>query len=400
MKHKRAEDLSTSFLKLAAVLFLTETARSAFLLSFLPAYAESLHISIAMVGAAVSVHYVADTLIKVVAGYILDRFPARFILHGFLLIGAIGLCLSYFGREPWMLICGAALLGIGVSPVWLLVLSRVKESRRGTQMGSIYTVWLISLGLGPVAINFVIDRGFALSFWLMAGLWLVGWLVAAGSNMEYKPAGSKRVMPLMRQLERMRNNLILMKPLIPGMVLQTAAAGLLIPVLPAFASKHMNLSYSNYSLVLIAGGLFTVLFLIPMGRLSDKWGYRRFLIAGFAVLSLALFLLLYAYDFFSTVLLAALLGIAYSTVLPAWNALMSHYVQSDHKATDWGILSGVEGIGVMIGPIVGGWIASQYSEPVTIAVSATLLLAIAVFYLFNPIRGRTVQTADSSSERL
>ncbi|MBD2867632.1 MFS transporter [Paenibacillus arenilitoris] len=390
---------SRTFLLLASVLFLTETARSAFLLSFLPAYAEAFDISVATVGAAVSVHYAADTLVKVAAGYVLDRFPARLVLRGFLLAGTLGLCLAYFGKEPWLFIVGAALLGIGASPVWLLVLSRVKETSRAAQMGSIYTIWLAALGIGPVAVNFVIDRGLPLSFGLIAGFWLAGSLVAAGTGIEYKPGGHGLLLPPNEQLRRMRKQLAGMKPLMPGMVLQTAAAGLLIPVLPTFASNYLNLSYSEYSIVLVAGGLFTALLLVPMGKWSDKWGYRRFLIAGFVFLSLALYALPYARDMYTALPLGALLGAAYSAVLPAWNALMSHFVQSGQKATDWGVLSGVEGLGVMIGPIAGGWLASRFSEPAAIAASATLLLAIAVFYAFNPVHTRASRVTNKSRER-
>lgn len=64
----------------AAILFLVEFVRGAFLISFLPAYGvHRLGLSTAGVGIAVSVHYVTDTLIKCGAGYLLDRFSLRLI---------------------------------------------------------------------------------------------------------------------------------------------------------------------------------------------------------------------------------------------------------------------------------------------------------------------------------
>jgi MFS family permease len=199
-------------------------------------------------------------------------------------------------------------------------------------------------------------------------------------------------MPLAEQLARLRGKLVRMKPLVPGMVLQTAAAGLLVPILPSFATGHLQLTYSEYSLVLIAAGVVTAGCLIPMGRLSDRWGLRLPLIAGFAAMALALFLMPHARSIYGALPLAVMLGFAYSAVLPAWNALMSRYVPDEQKATGWGVLSGIEGLGVMIGPVAGGALAHRFGEAAAVGLSALLLLTIAVFYLLFPIKecdGRT-----------
>ncbi|MBB6673040.1 MFS transporter [Cohnella nanjingensis] len=390
---------STSVVQLTFALFLTELVRSAFLLSFLPAYAAEQQMTIAAVGVAISVHYLADTVIKLVAGYALDRFPLRLILNVFLLLGLLGLFLSYGIIAPWAIIVGAALLGIGISPIWLLCLSLIREDQRGSQMGSVYTVWLAALGLGPVAVNFLIDRSYAMTFWLLAGIWIAGWALAAAKRIPFVQGSlSAAAVPLKQQMRDLRRKLSRMKPLVPGMIVQTLAAGLLVPVLPSFASRYLTLDYSSYSLVLMGGGLMTVLLLIPMGRLADKRGHQGLLIVGFAALAVSLGLLIYSRQFFSTFLLAACLGTAYAAVLPAWNALMSYFVPADQKATGWGVLSGIEGIGVILGPIAGGWMAERFDETVTVAVSALLLLAIALFYWIHPVRRYAPAYGDGRDE--
>ena len=378
--------LPPSFLHCSAILFLTEMARSAFLISFLPAYANDRHITLAAVGAAVSIHYLADTLIKVVAGYVLDRFPARLILNAFLLLGLLGLFVSFGISAPWAIIAGSGLLGIGVSPIWLLCLSEIREDHRGSQMGAVYTVWLVSLGLGPVAVNFLIDRSYSLSFWLLAGLWAGGWALAAVKRGVFRSRDLIRTVPFKQQLRQMQQKLSQIKPLVPGMILQTLAAGLLVPVLPSFASEYLALDYSAYSIVLLGGGLMTVLLLIPMGRLADKWGHKWLLVAGFGALAACLGLLVYSRQMISTMLLALGFGAAYAAVLPAWNAIQSYFVPAEQKATGWGVLSGIEGIGVIIGPILGGWVAESFGETVTVGVSALLLFGIMLFYWIRPVR--------------
>jgi sugar phosphate permease len=72
----------------AVILFVVEFVRGAFLISYLPSYAmDRLHLSITMVGIAVSVHYLADSVVKYVVGYLLDRIQQKIIMQS----GHIGL---------------------------------------------------------------------------------------------------------------------------------------------------------------------------------------------------------------------------------------------------------------------------------------------------------------------
>ncbi|NJJ38720.1 MFS transporter [Paenibacillus apii] len=60
-----------------------------------------------------------------------------------------------------------------------------------------------------------------------------------------------------------------------------------------------------------------------MGRLYDMIGGKWFLVLGFAVFSTSMFLLTSAASFVSVVALALIMGCAYATLLPFWNALMA-----------------------------------------------------------------------------
>jgi len=383
MKRFTASAISPQLVRLSSVLFFMEFVRSAFVVSFLPAYATDSGISVTAVGLAVSAHYMADTLLKTAAGYWVDRLTPRLVLHICFAVAFAGLGTAFFGQQPWLIVVGAILIGIAVSPVWLICLSSIREDARASQMGSIYTVWLLSLGMGPVALNFVLDRGYSFSFWLLAALLGIGWLCTLRGS--YQTAlSSLRPASLREQIAQLGARLASMKPFVPGMVIQTAAAGLLLPVLPSFATNKMGLDYSDYSFVLIVGGTVTAISLIPMGRLADRWGHRRFLVAGFSGLAVALYMLLSSKGLPSATFVAAVLGLSYSLVLPAWNALLSTFVPKEQKGTGWGVLSSIEGLGVMIGPMLGGWVAGKYDETVTVAVSASLVAAIAVFYMVLP----------------
>ncbi|WP_339061259.1 MFS transporter [Tepidibacillus marianensis] len=113
---------------------------------------------------------------------------------------------------------------------------------------------------------------------------------------------------------------------------------------------------------------------------EKKW----FLVIGFGVLSIGIYMLPLWASFKMIILVAIVMGLSYSAVLPAWNALLSYYVPQQQQGLGWGILSSVEGIGVILGPILGGWLGDIVSQPFTILSSATLLMGIAIFYLILP----------------
>ncbi|PNQ78092.1 MFS transporter [Paenibacillus sp. F4] len=382
MSGRRAFKLST--LTLFTVLFCTEFVRSAFLFSFLPNFAvnESGQ-TVALVGLAVSLHYTADTLIKCVAGYLLDRFSLRWLLPATFVLMLSGLAAVFFSPYAWGLVAGSMMLGMGASPIWLICLEKVRLTERAAQIGAIYTVWLACIGLGPVTINLTFDYGFEPAFRLMVALLAVGCIASFGIN-RTTPLHLQNV-SFSEQAAGLRRRLVQLKWLLPGMVLQMTAAGLLLPILPGFAADHLGLSQPQYSLMLILGGAGAMLFLVPMGKLADRWGHKQMLFAGFVSLTVVLALLVVSMPPPAlTMLFAFMLGLSYSAVLPAWNAVLSYLVPEDQKGTGWGVLSGIEGLGIMIGPVIGGWIASQYTNAAAISISAALLAVLALFYLILP----------------
>ncbi|SYX87395.1 Predicted arabinose efflux permease, MFS family [Paenibacillus alvei] len=386
VKKIRALGIGRDIVLLAVILFFVEFVRGAALVSFIPIYGQNiLYISLAIIGAATTAHYLTDTLLKTAIGYLLDRFPARLIINIGLLISLTGIALFHYGNIPWVFILAAALYGVGISPVWIVCLTKVKEDQRAAQMGFLYMIWLVGMGAGPVVLNLILDYKPAISYWLLVALstvaWLLSFFVAGGKQAE------RISVPFREQWEALREKLKAIKPLLPGMILQTLGASMLVPILPTFVAESLSFTeHREYSLLLLLGGGCTVLGLVPMGKWSDKSSRKPFLVIGFGIFALTLASLslhpskLMAYG------LAVVLGLSYSAVLPAWNALLALYVPPSQKGLGWSLLSTVEGIGVLIGPVLGGFIASATSASMVVWISAALFGIVSIVYLLFPSR--------------
>jgi len=378
--------MGRELLLFAVILFLVDFVRGAIAISYIPIYGhDTLGLSLDVIGVAITAHYLTDTVLKMVIGVLLDRFSVRTIVHIGLLISLAGVAVLHFADIPWLFITAAALFGVGVSPIWIVCLMKVSGRKRGEQMGFLYTIWFVGLGSGPIVCNFLLDGYPTLTYNLLVGMMVLAW--ALSLFISNRTAAAVVTLPFGRQLAILKERLSQMKALLPGMILQTTGAAMLVPILPSFAEKSLGFTTTQYNFLLIAGGAFTVAGLMPMGRLSDRFGRQKwFLVGGFALFAATLFLLTLRPPLWECVLLAAVLGLSYAAVLPVWNALLAAYVPPAQMGLGWGLFSTVEGIGVMIGPVLGGILADQRGAPIVVWLSALLFGLIALFYFFFPFR--------------
>ncbi|WP_240647189.1 MFS transporter [Paenibacillus nanensis] len=381
MAKRQIFGVGANMLLLSVILFIVEFVRGAVLVSLLPIYgAETLGLSPDVIGVAISAHYITDTLLKIMIGYLLDRFSPRLIVQISLIVALAGVYALQFADLPWMFIGAAAIYGIGMSPIWIVCLTKVTDEHRATQMGYLYTVWLFGLGSGPIICNILLDYSSAMTYNLLILLSAAAVVLSFFMRGGRETAVLNRI-PIREQLTALRERIIAMRLLLPGMILQTVGASMLIPILPTFATNKLGLTGAQYSILLTAGGLCAVAGMIPMGKLSDMLGGKRwFLVSGFASFAIGLYLLAWGLSFWYCFVIAVVLGLSYAAILPTWNAMLASYVPPKQEGIGWGLLSTFEGIGVMIGPILGGVLALWGGETTVFWTSAVLFGLIGVYY--------------------
>ncbi|RKO67471.1 MFS transporter [Desulfofundulus salinus] len=370
------------------ILFITEFARGAFFLSFLPIYAvKHLGLSITAAGFAVSAHYFTETASKTAAGWYFDRTGRPVLLIG-LITGLASLMAMKLWPLPVILVGASALFGLGMSPVWLGVMSEVapvEMPARANRIGLVFAAWLTGAGAGLVAVNFILHRGFEPAFSLIIILWLVSVVL----TLFILPSRGRREKQtrqgIFHSLARLATNPAVTRILIPGMFLQTFCAGLLLPVLPLFAQNQLGLSYNQYGLLLLTGGGAAVLGLLPMGVVVGRLTLNSLLAAGFGLSALCLGLFTASHGPHSAFPLAILLGLSYAVILPAWNTLLARVIPPERQATGWGVFATVEGLGAAIGPALGSLVARYAGITAPIMLATLVLLTIALFYTFYPL---------------
>ncbi|MEJ7427784.1 MFS transporter, partial [Staphylococcus haemolyticus] len=83
----------------------------------------------------------------------------------------------WFPSSPIVIIISAIMLGIAVSPIWVIMLSSVQEDKRGKQMGYVYFAWLLGLLVGWVVMNFLIKIHPLHFVFMMSLVVLIAWIL-------------------------------------------------------------------------------------------------------------------------------------------------------------------------------------------------------------------------------
>ncbi|MFK7696149.1 MFS transporter [Paenibacillus sp. HJGM_3] len=412
----KQKQLFTPFvLQLLVIMFLIEFVKGAILISILPVYMQSaLSLSAVIIGWTLAVQYIGDNAFRGPIGWVIDKAGYRpVMLTGVALTFISVLMLVLFSHFAWLIVA-CALLGIGTSPLWPCVITGATESggqeANGTMMSVIYMSWLTGVGLGPIVINFFVTDTYATAFRILLvltglsviiAMFLPGQKGGGGYRAVYqlwkaRPSrGNAR--PLSERLEawtadrirRSRQYIAEVKASLhvswvfyPALFLQTFAIGLLTPVLTIYARSVLELTPAQYSLFLVLGGGITVLFLIPVGKLVDRFGARKFVNAGLLVSSSALMLFTVSENVTTLFMMVTLLGCGFALIIPSWNALIASVIPKEKRGAVWGFFLTIEGSGTVLGPIVSGLLSDHIGYHAPFIASGIVILVMFVLQLF------------------
>jgi DHA1 family multidrug resistance protein-like MFS transporter len=378
-------------------LTLSEFVRGALTLTLLPTYGRTvLGFAVEWTGLALSIHYLADNLLRAPAGWLADRVGQRFVLLIGFAIAVPAVFWMMHVTSVWQLLLCTGLYGIAVTPMWPAAISGIgaatPQVKRGAFMGYVYVFWMVGTGLGPVLINLVIGRTYTWAFWILIVVDALGFLLA-WMLVHTSKAGQVRGALEHKDLHRhhkdywksLWQNVRQVAFLFPGMFAQTFAVASLIPILSLYAKVVLHVSGAMYSTILVLGGICTIILLIPAGKLVDKYGPRHFLVSAFLGAGVILALYPFYHTMWTTFLAVGLLGISYAFILPSWNSVLDHSIDPDKKGILWGVFMTVEGLGSAVGPYIGGLMWDTVSPEAPFWLSAGVILVMGLLYIVLPI---------------
>ncbi len=364
------------YIALFAAVF-ASTMGVGFIGPLLPLYAHDLGAAGLTLGLIFSGFSVARFIFMPVIGRLSDRYGRKpFIVVGLAFFAAFSLAYLRVS-SAWGLIAVRTLHGAAsgmVVPVAQAYIGDMSErGREGTTMGSFMVFLFTAFGIGLLLGGPLADRfGMAAPFYAMGTLTGVALVLA----LLFLPE-----LGLHRERWKKRAHIkdVLRHPLVVAVVLfRTAISfgrGLVIPFLP-FVAEERGASLSVIGVLLATNILLAGFMQIPFGRLADR--VSKPLLMGLGILASAavIFAIPYCTTVRSLFALQTATGIALALGLPAALAVAARC--GDHfngMGTVMSLFNSGMSAGLIVAPLLGGYVVERYGLSVTFKGGALVVLA-------------------------
>ena len=342
-----------------------------------------------LVGIALSLFGFLNSGLQPLTGRLSDRLGTRtgFILSGLLLLG-VGSAGYPFVDSYLELAALRALQGVGAAltiPATVALVNELGDAgTRGGNFGVFNTFRLIGFGFGPLVAGAVqqlygFDAAFAVAVAGAAVGFVLVW-VLVDDTAETGAAAADDV-----SLD-VRGESTLLDPVFTlGVATVVVAMGIsLFATLEAPINERLDQGAFLFGAQFGAAVLANVLFQIPIGEASDRYGRRPFLLAGLLLLIPSTLVQGFVTTPATMILARVVQGLAVALVFPVSLALAGDLAGEGQSGSTLSILTTGFGLGTAIGPLVSGVLeAVDYVAPFAfvagLGVLAFLLVATQVY---------------------
>lgn len=157
--------------------------------------------------------------------------------------------------------------------------------------------------------------------------------------------------------------------------------GILIPILPTFASKDLGVSDFGIGLIVAVFSLMQFIFNPMLGKLSDKVGRRPIILATQILTAISYLIFAFAESFTVLLFSRMLAGLGGSNIGVA-QAYIADITSKEERSKGMGLIGAAFGLGFVFGPVIGA-LLSKYGYHIAGIGSAFFTFSAFAFAFFN-----------------
>lgn len=157
--------------------------------------------------------------------------------------------------------------------------------------------------------------------------------------------------------------------------------GILIPILPTFASKDLGVSDFGIGLIVAVFSLMQFIFNPMLGKLSDKVGRRPIILATQILTAISYLIFAFAESFTVLLFSRMLAGLGGSNIGVA-QAYIADITSKEERSKGMGLIGAAFGLGFVFGPVIGA-LLSKYGYHIAGLGSAFFTFSAFAFAFFN-----------------
>lgn len=366
---------------------------------FLPLYVEQLGTNTGLslefwAGMVFSGQALTMAITSPIWGSLADRYGRKAMIERAMYGGAAIILLMGFVRSAEELALLRTIQGAitgTIAAINALAASLVPRERTGYAMGMLQVGLWAGIAAGPLLGGIVADAfGFRAAFIVTAILLLIsGVVVTFGIQERFTPPKGAKRPGILSDWRR-----ILVLPAVAAAYatrfLNWLGPNMLLPMLPLYVASLMRGSAGVSTLTGVIVGLSSAAGTVSalyLGRLGDRVGHRRVLLAGTLVAALCFIPQAFVTAGWQLLFLQALTGAATGGMNPALSALLARYTNAGDEGAVFGIDNSVNSAARAAAPLLGAMIAAWFGLPaIFIATALVLLGAAALVFRYLPER--------------
>lgn len=327
------------------------------LLPIIAPYAQSLGASVALVGLIVGAYSAVNLLGNLGAGYWMDRIGRKIPLVAGLVIVGSALALYPFATDPYALLGLRIVHGFGaalVSPASLAYIGDTASPKtRGRAMAFYGAAIGLTVLIGPPLAGVLRDRlGYAYIFAMLSALMflvIVPAFVFIGESLARTERARANPLSLLknRRLSLAYTSAFCLMFSLGGLIVFLPLTGQAL----GLPSARVGMLFASFALAAI------IVQVLPLGRMSDRWGRERAMMLGLALIALGLFALALMQRWETLMLAMFVYGVGFGFLFPAMTALLADETTPQTRGTASGIFTAVYSLGVTVGTSAAGALA-------------------------------------------
>ncbi|CAM3330330.1 MULTISPECIES: multidrug efflux MFS transporter MdtG [Yersinia] len=389
--------------------FLTGAAFS-LIMPFLPLYVEILgvtgHQALNMwSGLVFSITFLFSAIASPFWGSLADRKGRKIMLLRSALGMGIVMVLMGMAQNIWQFLALRALLGLlgGFIPnANALIATQVPRHKSGWALGTLSTGGVSGALIGPLIGGLLADSyGLRPVFFITAAvLFLCFVMTLLCVKEQFTPVLKKDMLNGRQVLQSLKNPKLVLSLFVTTMIIQVAT-GSIAPILTLYvrelAGDIHNLAFVS-GMIASVPGVAALISAPRLGKLGDKIGPERILIAMLALSVLLLIPMALVQTPWQLAVLRFLLGATDGALLPAVQTLLIYNCTNQVAGRIFSYNQSFRDVGNVSGPLLGAAVSASYGFRAVFCVTAVVVLFNA-FYSYWCLRRRPAQALKQSANR-